>query len=281
MPEMPEVETIKRQLVKKIVGKKIKSVEVKEAKLVNLGIREFKKGTAGMVIKGVLRRAKLLIWKLGKVSKKSKISKNWNLVFHLKLTGQVIWAGESIQPEKSTYIIFNLSDGNRIFFNDQRKFGWLKLVDNKDLEKMLNEFGPEVLDKSFTLDKFKDLLKKRKKSKIKPLLMDQGFIAGVGNIYSQEACFCAGVHPERKVKDLVDKEIGKLYNCLKKVLIDAVKFKGSSVDAYVDVYGQKGKFVPRLKVYGRGGLKCYKCRAEIRTKKIGGRGTSFCEKCQR
>ena len=272
MPELPEVETIRRQLQKKITGKKIKQVEVKAAKLVNLPIRKFEKEVAGKIIKKLERRAKLLIWGL---------SGNLNLVFHLKMTGQVIWAGKKEKLERYTYVIFTLFDNNQVFYNDWRKFGWIKLVDDKELEKILNEFGPESLSKDFNLAKFKEMLSQKKRSTIKPLLMDQKWLAGVGNIYAQEACFCAKILPIRKTGDLKNKEIKDLYNCIRKVLRAAIKWHGTSADAYVDAYGKKGDFESRLKVYGREGEKCYRCGGKIVKRKIGGRGTCYCFKCQK
>ena len=272
MPELPEVETIKRQLEKKIVGKKIKSVEVRVAKLVNLSIKKFEKEVAGKTIKKLERRAKLLIWKL---------SGGMNLVIHLKMTGQVIWAGKEGELKKYTYIIFTLSDNNQVFYNDWRMFGWVKLVDDKELEKISEEFGPEPLGKDFTLVVFKEMLGQRKRSTIKPLLLDQKWLAGVGNIYAQEACFCAKILPTRKAGDLNDKEIRDLYNCIKKILQEAIKWHGTSADAYVDAYGEKGKFESRLKVYGREGEKCYRCGGKIAKNKLGGRGTCYCPKCQK
>lgn len=271
MPELPEVETIRRQLEGKILDKKIVKVEIKLAKLVNLPIKKFESLVAGKKVEEISRRAKLLIWKL---------SDNLNLVFHLKMTGQVIWADKKQAPNNYTSAIFSFSGGDRVFFNDWRKFGWIRLYNNQELEKLLSEYGPEPFDKKFDAEKFRLMLLKKKRIKIKPLLMDQKFLAGVGNIYAQEACFCAKIHPERKAGSLNDEEIKLLYNCLKKILIEAIKYKGSSVDAYVDAYGKRGGFVPRLKIYGRRGKNCVRCGNKIEVKKIGGRGTYFCGKCQ-
>ncbi len=271
MPELPEVETIKRQLETKIVGKKIKNVEVRYAKLLNMLEKEFVAQVVGSKIIALKRRAKLLIWAL---------SENKNLVFHLKMAGQVIWAGKNPNPAKYTYVIFTLSDGNTVFFNDKRKFGWVKLLDYQEFEKLLLSYGPEPLDKNFTWQNLKEILYKKKRIRIKPLLMDQTLLAGVGNIYAQEACFCAGILPERKAGDIVDKEIEKLYACLKKVLLESIKHHGTSADAYVDALGNKGSFEARLKVYGRQGEKCYRCGGIVEKMKLGGRGTYYCPKCQ-
>lgn len=280
MPELPEVETIRRQLETKIIGKKIKNVEVRYAKLLNLPEKDFIKQVVGSKIVALKRRAKLLIWQL---------SGEKNLVFHLKMAGQVIWAGNSTGDfrkgkgtliQRYTYIIFTLSDSNLVFFNDKRKFGWVKLLNNQELEKLLSSYGPEPLDKNFTWQDLKEILNKKKRIRIKPLLMDQTLLAGVGNIYAQEACFCAKILPDRKAGDIVDEEIKKLYDCLKKVLQESIKYHGTSADAYVDAFGRQGDFEPRLKVYGREGQKCFRCPGKVVKIKLGGRGTSYCPKCQ-
>jgi len=272
MPELPEVETIRRQLESKIVGKKINDIKVHYAKLLNLPEKKFIEQVVGSKIIALKRRAKILIWDL---------EGDKNLVFHLKMAGQVIWAGKNPNPARYTYVIFTLSDSNKVFFNDKRKFGWVKLLNNKELEKLLLSYGPEPLDKNFTWQNLKEILSKKKRIRIKPLLMDQTLLAGVGNIYAQEACFCAGISPERKAGDIVDKEIEKLYDCLKKVLLDSIKHHGTSADAYVDALGNKGSFEGRLKVYGRQGEKCYRCGGIVKKMKLGGRGTYFCSKCQK
>jgi len=271
MPELPEVETIKRQLENKIIGKKIKDVEVRYAKLLNLPEKDFIKQVSGSKIVALKRRAKLLIWQL---------SNDKNLVFHLKMAGQVIWAGKNPELARYTYVIFTLSDSNKVFFNDKRKFGWVKFLNNQDLEKLLLSYGHKPLDKNFTWQDLKEILNKKKRIRIKPLLMDQTLLAGVGNIYAQEACFCAGILPERKAGDIVDEDIKKLYDCLKKVLLDSIKHHGTSADAYVDAMGNKGSFEARLKVYGREGEKCYRCGGIVKKMRLGGRGTYFCPKCQ-
>lgn len=272
MPELPEVETIKQQLEKNILGKKILKVEVITPKIINQKELPFKQRLEGSLIKGIKRRAKILIWEL---------INGDSLIFHLKLTGRIIIVKKGSQPTKYTHVVFYF-DKFKIFFEDLRKFGYIKLLNEKEKDvffKKLN-LGPEILDKNFTLDEFKVLLQKKKKSKIKPLLMDQSFIAGVGNIYAQEACFYAKISPKRQIFHLSNQEIKKLYNGLKEILVMAIKKKGSSVDDYLDLYGKKGDFAPLLKVYGRQGKNCYRCQTEIKFEKINGRGTCFCPKCQ-
>lgn len=241
MPELPEVETIRRQLSQKIIGKKLN----------------------GQKITDVRRRAKLLI---------VDFADSWSLIFHLKLTGQLIFNGK---PSQYTRKVFNFDDGSRLIFNDVRKFGWWKKV--KGTKKIEEKFGPEALE--IDLKTFKVTLKKRSNSKIKPLLMDQKFIAGIGNIYSDEILFASKVRPARLVKTLAEKEIQKIFQNIKKILKVAIKHHGSSVKYYLDACGQRGNYVRYHKVYQQ--KKCFLCGEQIKKIKIGGRSAHFCPKCQK
>jgi formamidopyrimidine-DNA glycosylase len=288
MPELPEVETIKRELFQKIKGKKIVSVEVLTPKTINCSADKFKKIIENSKIKDVQRRAKLLIIKL---------SNNYNLAVHLKLTGQFIYklktARCDLPEEKYARLIFTFQNNDKsdtkslvrdkLFFNDLRKFAFVKLLNDKKLEELLTEkdFGPEPLDKSFTLKIFQSLLFQKKKTKIKPLLMNQNFLAGVGNIYAAESCFCAKILPTRLAGSLTKEEIKKLYQCLRKILKTAIIRKGSSVNQYVDVFGKKGNYVSLLKVYAREGKICLRCGSKIKKINLNGRGTCFCPNCQK
>lgn len=274
MPELPEVETIRRQLEKEIKGKKIIDVEIKVPKLVKAPLLTFKKAAAGSNIINFRRRAKLIIFDL---------SNSYSFLIHLKLTGQLITKNKEDKPEKYTHVIFYFSDDTKLFFNDLRKFGYIKLIETKKLDKELEKekFGPEPLSKEFTLELFKELLNKKKVSKIKPLLMDQTFIAGVGNLYAAEVCFYAGVRPTRPAGLIKQEETKKLYDGIKKILKEAIKRQGSSVDTYVDIHGKKGGYIPFLKVYGRKGEKCFRCGTKIQMVNLAGRGTYFCPKCQK
>jgi formamidopyrimidine-DNA glycosylase len=273
MPELPEVETIRQQLIKKIKGKKIKKVEVKLPRMINVAISQFEKAVSGAKIRDIRRRAKLLIIDLANA---------WSIIIHLKLTGQLIYDG--CEGIGKPHIIYTFEDGHELKYYDFRLFGWAKLIKTDEVEKFLEKekFGPEPLDKNFTLEVFKNLLNKKPRAKIKPLLMDQTFIAGIGNIYSQEACFCAKILPTRIVATLAEGEIKNLYQCLRKILTAALERKGSSVDSYVDAGGEKGTYAPRLKVYGREGEKCARGDGGIiKQIKLAGRGTCFCPICQK
>lgn len=274
MPELPEVETIRSQLEREVKGKKIIDVEIKVPKLVKAPLLTFKKAIIGSSITAIKRRAKLLLVSL---------SNGYSLMIHLKLTGQLIIKQAKDQPERYTHIIFYFFDSSKLFFNDLRKFGYIKLVEPDDLDNELakEKFGPEPLEKSFTLEKFTELLADKKITKIKPLLMDQTFIAGLGNVYAAEVCFYAGVRPTKPAGLLKPDEIRRLYEGIKKILPKSIEKRGSSIDTYVDIHGRQGGFVPYLQVYGRKGQSCIKCKGKVQMVSLAGRGTYFCPKCQK
>jgi len=278
MPELPEVETIKNQLNVKVKSKTIKKIEVRLSKMVkDTSVVFFKKKVIGTKIKSIKRRAKLLIIHL---------SNGYSLVIHLKLSGQLIYYPNlEEKKEKYTHLIYYFSDNSCLCHNDLRQFGYVKLIKTTDLEGLFQKqnLGPEPLDKKFTLRKFKELLIKRPNSKIKPLLINQSFIAGIGNIYAQEACWCSQILPIRLVKSLTEKEIKKLYHCLVKILKLAIKSKGTTAaDAhYVDAQGKGGSYKSKLKVYQRQNKKCFRCQQKIKRMTLGGRGTSYCPGCQK
>ena len=277
MPELPEVETIRSQLQKLIVGKKIKKVDVNLPKMVKLPLANFRKAVIGATVKKVGRRAKILIF---------EFSNNWSLLIHLKLSGRLIFRkkGEELGPEdlKWNHLIWYFSDGSRLFHNDLRQFGYVKLVKTDELAGFFKKekLGPEPLEKNFTLADFSAILKKKPKAKIKQFLLDQKNIAGIGNIYSDEILFFARVHPLRKVQELKPSEIKKVFEGIRKILLEAIRLKGSSVRDFLDALGKEGGYVPKLKVYGREGEKCSRCGAIIKRIKIGSRSAHFCPKCQ-
>ncbi|MDD2927488.1 MAG: bifunctional DNA-formamidopyrimidine glycosylase/DNA-(apurinic or apyrimidinic site) lyase [Candidatus Omnitrophica bacterium] len=266
MPELPEVETIKRDLEKVIVGKKITGVCVYNPKIIREpGLAAFKKGLAGAVIKKILRRAKVLILEL---------SSGESLVAHLKMTGQLVYPGGG----KNSRVAFHLSDGKILDFNDQRLFAELRLLKDWRSLKFIQGLGPEPAD--LNLRQFKEMLDSRKTA-IKPLLMDQEFISGIGNIYAAEILFRAKIHPERRASKLRDKEKELLFKAINDILNAAILHAGSSVDDYVRVSGEKGGYVKYHKVYGRQGKSCLVCKTTIKKISQGGRGTHFCPRCQR
>jgi len=266
MPELPEVETIKRELEKAILGKKITKVYVYHPKVIREpSVEKFKKGLTGATIKNILRKAKVLILEL---------SNGKSLVIHLKMTGQLVYPGNG----KVSRASFHLSDGKILDFNDQRLFAELRLLDDWRSLKFIQGLGPEPF--AIDLGQFKEMLAK-KKTKIKPLLLDQTFISGIGNLYAAEVLFRARVHPERPAFSLSDKEGRLLFKEIKNTLTEAIQHKGSSVDQYVQVSGQPGDYVKYHKVYDRKDKPCLVCKTPIQRIALGSRGTYFCPKCQR
>jgi len=278
MPELPEVETIRGQLDKLLAGKEIKSVKVSLPKMVKLSLVKFQKAVVGAKINCVLRRAKILIVELSNGS---------SILIHLKLSGRLIFRQQReklrAQDTKWNHLLYEFSDGSRLFHNDMRQFGYVKLVETDKLGDFFvkEKLGPEPLNYDFTPDDFSALLKKRPNVKIKQFLMDPSSIAGIGNIYSDEILFFTKIHPFRKVKDLKAGEAKKIFAGIKKILSEALKYKGSSENDYLDAFGREGEYVPRLKVYGRQGQKCKNCGGIIQRLKMNGRSAHFCPKCQR
>lgn len=266
MPELPEVETIKRELEKVVLNKRIMEVIINNPKVIKEPKREdFVKGLRNVTIKNILRKGKLLILEL---------STGKSLVIHLKLTGQLVYPGNA----RLSRVSFKLSDGRLLDFNDRRLLGELRLLDDWQSLKFVKELGPEPFN--LTVDKFKQMLE-GKKTKIKPLLMDQTFISGVGNLYAAEALFRAKIHPERPASLLSDKEKETLFKEIKDTLNEAIKYKGSSVDQYVQLSGKPGDYIKYHKVYDREGEPCLVCKTPIKRISLGGRGTYFCPKCQK
>jgi len=320
MPELPEVQTIVSELNRKLKNRTIKSVEVNAPKMVAVGpavvsnIRKADKQSVdkfismliGQKFLSVKRRAKLLIFNLSPTSPRlRRTSHPLSLLVHLKMTGQFIFEDKKLHaktggkyrmfnkltaplvqlPGKHTHVIFTFRDGAYLYFNDIRKFGYMKLVRDEEINqvKELKEFGPEPLDKKFTLLLFLTAVKNsnRKKITIKQLLMDSGFVAGIGNIYSDEILFHAGIRPMRAVSRIPVVELRKIYKFIKIVLKKAIAAKGSSVGDFVRTdgsWGQMGKF---HFVYGRKGQKCKKCGSIIEAVKLGGRTGSYCPHCQK
>lgn len=271
MPELPEVETIKRQLNSRLKGKKISRVDVFLPKFVKYPLEKFKEIVEGSKIKKVSRRAKLIIIEL---------DSGYFLIIHLKLTGQLIYNGEK---SKHTHLIYYFSDDGCLIHNDLRQFGFVKVIPKKEIDDFLakEKLGPEPLEKSFTLKLFSELLKRRKGGKIKQVLMDQKFVSGIGNLYSDEILFFAGVLPTRKVSSLNKEEIKKIYQGIKKILPLAIKRRGSSPDSYLDAEGKKGSYLSLVKVYQREGKPCLKCGAKIQRLKMAGRSAHYCPECQK
>ena len=279
MPELPEVETIKTDLQKTVGGKKIVRVWIHNPKVIRQPAPgAFKRALEGLSIKRIFRRGKLLILEL---------SNGKFLTVHFKMTGQLVLHQSppvpkklsiTVQPAKpSSRVTFYLSCGMILDFNDQRLFGELRLIDDWQKLKFIQSLGPEPLD--LTSANFQDMLAQRK-TRIKPLLMDQSFIAGIGNIYASEILFRAKINPQRSAQSLSPEEQLVLYKEIQKVLKSAIKHGGSSVDDYVRVSGKNGDYARFHRVYGREGKPCFVCSSPVEKIAQGGRGTYFCARCQ-
>lgn len=289
MPELPEVETIKRGLDKQITGKRIAKVTVEESflKKISPSADVLREALQGKTIKNVARRSKLLIF---------EINKNQNLIVHLKMTGQLVYkprgkdlvvgghtiAGVHDLPHKHTRVIIKFTDKTSLFFNDVRKFGFLKVVDQKQLRAELSKYGKEPIDKDFDLQHFESLLKRLPRKKIKSFLLEQKIIAGLGNIYADESLFMSRINPERRVDSLTRTEQRYLFQSIVAIIKKAIKYRGTTFSNYVNAKGGKGNFQKHLQVYSRNKLKCLRCKKGIITKiKLGSRSASFCPICQK
>jgi formamidopyrimidine-DNA glycosylase len=289
MPELPEVETIKRELEKKLAGQTVSDLEILWDKTVSPTLpKEFKKIIINQKISGLERRAKMLLIHL----------KDASLAIHLKMTGQLIFVpnpstdgGEMISgghptsdvqtPGKHTRLIFHLKSGDTLYFNDLRKFGWVRILDEKLQKHIENNYGPEPLSKDFTYQIFKETLSRYPNRTIKQVMLDQTLIAGIGNIYADEAAHLSQVLPMKKIEALKEKEIKDLHANIIAVLKLSISKKGTSSKNYRRSNGEQGGFLPFLQVYGRKDEKCKHCGAPILKIKHAGRGTHYCAKCQR
>jgi formamidopyrimidine-DNA glycosylase len=271
MPELPEVETIRRDLEKLIVGRKVLAIETNSPKQVQPSLGVVKKAIIGTTIKKVQRRAKILqiFFSNGKI-----------IIVHLKLTGRLLVRNKEDRVDDWQHITISLDKGKELRFADSRKFGWFRLLkDEKELKKVLSEFGPEPFD-DLTLSVFQKILSSTSRP-IKIILMDQQRISGIGNIYSNEALFLAGIDPCRPANKISKKEAEKLYQSLEKVLGAGISYRGASDQYYLDALGHKGSYQEHFLVYGRQGKKCFHCSGLVKRISLGGRGTFFCPQCQK
>ena len=286
MPELPEVETIKLGLQKYLVGYKILNLEIKDRKLFE--------GEAGNVIgariTGIRRFGKGLIIDL---------DNDYSVAIHVKLTGQLVFRGKntknlpvakpitSVLPNKFTRAIFYLDKDSFLYFNDVRRFAWMKILRTEEVKNLpfFKELGPEppvaasIGVQPLTLELFSKIINSSNSS-IKVLLMDQKKIGGIGNIYANDALFDAGISPKRPAKSLSKEEIKTLYNSLIKVLKRGLKYHGASDMNFVDILGQAGEYQQHFLVYRRKGQRCKRCTGIIKKIKLAGRGTYYCTQCQ-
>ncbi len=280
MPELPEVETVKIGLQKYLVGHKILDVEVKVPKL----FQGDPKNLTGAKATGIRRVGKGLIIDL---------NNGYSMAIHIKLTGQLIYRDEKTKnvqvskekvgqlPSNATHVIFTLDKGAILYYNDRRRFGWIKVLPTEEVSELpfFKGMGPEPF-KDLTLEKFKKVISSSNTA-VKPLIMDQKKIGGIGNIYANDALFLAGIDPRRKAKTLTEEEIEKLYKAVYNVMEKSIRFGGASELNFVNVLGQEGEYQNHSLVYGKQGQKCPKDGETIKKFFLGGRGTYICPKHQK
>jgi len=265
MPELPEVETIARSLKPELVGKTILSADLRWARTLAIpSPSEFRKLIAGQKILDVSRRAKYLVIHLETCS----------FLVHLRMSGDLVIRAGKIKPEKHDRLLLHLSDQNYLAFNDTRKFGRVWLTDQP--EKILGKLGPEPLEKNFTAQWLFENLHKRKRS-LKPLLLDQSFIAGLGNIYTDECLHIAQLHPLAASNNVTQKQAEALHKAIRAVLREGIRRNGASIDW---VY-RGGDYQNHFRVYDREDSPCPVCGTAIQKFTVGQRGTHICPNCQR
>ncbi|MDL2209420.1 bifunctional DNA-formamidopyrimidine glycosylase/DNA-(apurinic or apyrimidinic site) lyase [Desulfovibrio sp. OttesenSCG-928-O18] len=276
MPELPEVETVARTLEPQIKGRVIDAAHVLLPKTLETGGDLLASAFPGARVCAVRRRGKALFIDL---------DPGYIMAFHLKMTGKLFVHGAQEEPNKHTRLIFDLAPEQdkpaaRLFFDDARTFGYCRLMRPQDLAAwpFWTKLGPEPL--TLAANDFTRALKNRKGA-IKALLLDQTVIAGIGNIYADEACFRSGVHPAAPASSLTDKRLEKLLRTIKNVLNESIKECGSSIRDYRDANGDAGAFQNNFRVYGRAGQACLTCGTALQKAVVAGRTTVFCPKCQK
>lgn len=264
MPELPEVETIRRDLEPLVRNRAIKAVRANKAGRVlrGLGAKGLEKAIRGKKIERVERRGKYLIFKL---------DPGGCLLVHLGMTGKILKV-----PDRFVKVEFQLDNGKSFYFSDIRMFGRVVYFDHYPVLKL----GPEPLTDDFTAERFGEMLRHRK-TNIKNLLLDQKLLAGVGNIYASEALYRAGIAPRRKAGSLKKEEIAKLHKAIRQVLSEGIRHRGTTISDYQDTQGRSGGYQHRLRVYGRTGEPCVKCKAPLKRIVIGQRSTFYCPRCQK
>ena len=267
MPELPEVETIKNELSPWVVGQRFTQVTIFDAKLVSGGsAEEVRRGLIGQKVESMRRRGKYLIFHL---------SNGKSLIIHLRMTGALLLNPKVV--DRYARALFYLSNGHRLVFSDKRRLGLMWLVDNANT--MVVKLGPEPLCESFTPDILGQRLS-RHRIPVKAALLDQGIIAGIGNMYADEVLFAAQIHPLRKADALSPEEVHTLYHCIRRVLGAAINNKGASVDTYIRPEGELGTAHFDFKVAHKGGEPCLICGSTITRVPIQNRGSYFCPECQ-
>jgi formamidopyrimidine-DNA glycosylase len=288
MPELPEVETVRSGLSRFLPGKKVAAAWHDWPKSFPNTDEDVERFLIGAEILRVKRRGKALMIELGS---------KYSLVIHLKMTGQLVFQSQTQRfgaghpndslvgqlPDKSTRVIFDFTDGSKLFFNDFRKFGWVWLLPTAEVPNIdfFKKLGPEPLSADFTSAQFRERLARRANTSIKAALLDQSVIAGVGNIYADESLWGAKIHPATLVKNVSASRLNTLFTELRKVLQLSIDKGGSSDKNYVNAEGKKGSYLRLARVFRRDGQACPRCGTTIIKTRVAGRGTHLCPKCQR
>ncbi len=288
MPELPEVETVVRGLSRLIIKKKVNKVSSDFPKSFPNAESDVDNFLVGAKIKSIARRGKAILIDL---------DTGYSLVTHLKMTGQLVFRSSSeawgaghpsdslvgALPDKSTRVEIQFTDKSKLFFNDQRKFGWMKLLPTSEVSDMpfIKKLGPDAIDRALEDDGFIARLRRRPRSTIKAALLDQSVIAGVGNIYADESLFLAKISPIRLVGEISDGQLADLHRTLLQVLTTSIEKGGSSSKNYVDAVGKRGNYLDSAYVYKRMNQPCRTCSTPIEKIRVAGRGTHFCPICQK
>jgi formamidopyrimidine-DNA glycosylase len=287
MPELPEVETVKRGLVKLLVGHTVKKVTHDTPKSFPNAPVDVQQFLVGAKVSNIRRRAKVLLIDL---------STEYTLVIHLKMTGQLVYRGEAAfgaghpndsligkLPDRSTRVIFELDNNAQLFFNDQRKFGWVRLMPTIEVPNIdfMKKVGPEPLEDSFTDKIFIQRLQRRKNTTIKAAILDQTVLAGIGNIYADEGLWGAQIHPATRVKNVSEAKLKKLFTELRYVLELSIEKGGSTDKNYVNAEGKRGSYIDFARVFRKEGQPCPRHPGVLVEKiRVAGRGTHICPECQ-
>jgi formamidopyrimidine-DNA glycosylase len=288
MPELPEVETVRIGLSALLPQRQISAVWHDWPKGFPNAPQDVEVFVVGARVTAVRRRAKVLIIDL---------STKYSLVVHLKMTGQLVFRSATEQfgaghpndslvgelPDKTTRVVLTFADNSKLFFNDQRKFGWMRLLPTVEVEQLdfFQKVGPEPLDPRFTADDFITCLMRRRNSGIKAVLLDQSVVAGIGNIYADESLWGAKIHPETKVVSISSAILTHLYTALRAVLQLSIEKGGSTDRNYVNHEGKRGSYLTFANVFRRDGQPCPRCSTIIIKTRVAGRGTHICPHCQK
>jgi formamidopyrimidine-DNA glycosylase len=286
MPELPEVETVRAGLQRLLPGRVVQCVSADTPKSFPNAPADVGRFLVGAKVLSVERRAKVLLVRL---------SSQYVLVVHLKMTGQLVFRGDTdfgaghpndslvgALPDKSTRVTILFTDGSNLYFNDQRKFGWMRLLTQPEIDNLdfFRKVGPEPLSVDFTADVLFAQLQRRKNTSIKAALLDQSVLAGIGNIYADECLWGACIHPATKVRELSLESVTVLWQEIRTVLQLAIDKGGSTNKSYVNAEGGKGSYMSFARVFRREGLACPRCGETIIKTKVAGRGTHTCPVCQ-